>query len=471
MPLDIDLNLYLSYEEEEITNVELNVNPSYVDLNVYPSYEEESNVNLNVNHSYEVAEEEYRDDLMNVGLSYEDVFHENEVGTHSSTSHIINHIDISLNETTVSTDVIYRIWRQINETGDACHKKTKNYGRKRVEIDFEKIRDISLPKRSTFRSLAKALGIRSKLILEKYVSEEVLRKNSSALKPHMKDDNMKQRLRFCLSMLEETTISHDPIFKSMYNIVHIDEKWFYMSKNSTNYYLLANEDDLYRTCRNKNYIQKVMFLVAVARPIFDDEDNVTFTGKIGGFPLVDKVLARRSSVNQSAGTLETKPITFITKDVSRMFLINKILPAIKEKWPREHACETIFIQQDNAPYHVSLDDEEFRVAASEGGFDIRLTCQPPNSPDLNVLGLDFFSIMQSLQQKKVVNSVDELIQVVENAYESFDIKSSKKNFLTLQSCMVEIMKRKGSNDYKISHMKKDVLFTQGRLPIRLKCDR
>ncbi|KAI5440536.1 hypothetical protein KIW84_010139 [Lathyrus oleraceus] len=391
MPLDIDLNLCLSYEEEEeITNVELNVNPSYVDLNVYPSYEEEFNVNLNMNHSYEVAEEEYRDDLMNVGLSYEEVFHENEAGTHSSTNHIINHDDISLNEATVSTDVIYRIWRQINETGDACHKKTKYYGRKRVEIDFEKIRDISLPKRITFRSLAKALGIRSKSILEKYVSEGVLRKHPSTLKPHMKDDNMKQRLRFCLSMLEETSIPHDPIFKSMYNIVHIDEKWFYMSKNSTNYYLLANEDDPYRTCRNKNYIQKVMFLVAVARPKFDDEDNVTFTGKIGVFPLVDKVPARRSSVNRSAGTLETKPITSITKDVN---------------------------------------DEEFRVAASEGGFDIRLTCQPPNSPDLNFLDLDFFSAIQSLQQKEVVNSVDELIQVVENAYESFDIKSQTRFFL------------------------------------------
>ncbi|XP_050875083.1 uncharacterized protein LOC127078694 [Lathyrus oleraceus] len=355
--------------------------------------------------------------------------------------------------------------------GDACHKKTKKCGRKRVEIDFEKIRDISLPKRSTFLSLAKALGIRSKSILKKYVSEGVLRKHSSTLKPHVKDDNMKQRLRFCLSMLEETSIPHDPIFKSMYNIVHIDEKWFYMSTNSTNYYLLANEDDPYRTCRNKNYIQKVMFLVAVARPKFDDEDNVTFTGKIGVFPLVDKVSARRSSVNRSAGTLETKPITFITKDVSRMFLINKILPAIKEKWPREHAWETIFIQQDNAPCHVSLDDEEFHVAASEGGFDIRLTCQPPNSPDLNVLDLYFFSAIQSLQQKEVVNSADELIQVVENAYESFDIKSSNKIFLTLQSCMVEIMKKKGSNDYKIPHMKKDVLLTQGRLPTQLKCDR
>lgn len=46
--LDINLNVCLSYEEEEITNVELNVNLSYVALSVYPSYEEESNINLKI---------------------------------------------------------------------------------------------------------------------------------------------------------------------------------------------------------------------------------------------------------------------------------------------------------------------------------------------------------------------------------------------------------------------------------------
>jgi hypothetical protein len=69
----------------------------------------------------------------------------------------------------VYTDVVYWIWRQINETGNACHKKTNNCGYKRVEIDFEKFCDILLPKRSTYQSLAKALGIKSKSILEKYM--------------------------------------------------------------------------------------------------------------------------------------------------------------------------------------------------------------------------------------------------------------------------------------------------------------
>lgn len=244
-----------------------------------------------------------------------------------------------------------------------------------------------------------------------------------------------------------------------------------MSKKSAKCYLLANEDDPYRTCKNKNYIVKVMFLVVVTRPRFNDEGIRTFSGRIGVFPLVNKVPAKRSSVNRASGTLETKPITSITKEVNRMYLINKILPAIKVKWPREHALETIYIQQDNAPVHVSVDDEEFRRAASEGGFDIRLICQPASSPDLNVLDLGFFNAIQSLQQKEVTKSVDELIQAVENAYDTFSSKDSNKIFLTLQACMIEVMKIKGSNNYKIPHMKKEVSLTQGRLPTQLNYDR
>ncbi|KAI5413265.1 hypothetical protein KIW84_057751 [Lathyrus oleraceus] len=218
-------------------------------------------------------------------------------------------------------------------------------------------------------------------------------------------------------------------------------------------------------------IWKQVSQTVVARPRFDDGDKEIFSGKIGVFPLVQKVAAKRSSINRASGTLETKPITSITKEVSRNFLINKVLPAIKEKWPREHAMETIYIQQDNAPCHVSIDDEEFRKAASEGGFDIRLSCQPPNSPDLNVLDLGFFNAIQSLQQKEVSKSVDELIEVVQNSYDNFSSKQSDKIFLTLQSCMIEIMKIKGSNNYRIPHMKKEVLLNRGILPTQLKCDR
>lgn len=49
----------------------------------------------------------------------------------------------------VSIDVIYRIWKRAKESGVVSHKKTKNCGRKRVELDIEKMHNLPLVKRST----------------------------------------------------------------------------------------------------------------------------------------------------------------------------------------------------------------------------------------------------------------------------------------------------------------------------------
>ena len=80
----------------------------------------------------------------------------------------------------------------------------------------------------------------------------------------------------------------------------------------------------------------------------------------------------------------------------RSYIIGKVLKAIVERWPREHAGNTIWIQQDNAPSHLLVNDEEFAAAVAQTEFDIRLINQPANSPDLNVLDLGFFASLQSL---------------------------------------------------------------------------
>jgi hypothetical protein len=49
-----------------------------------------------------------------------------------------------------------------------------------------------------------------------------------------------------------------------------------------------------------------------------------------------------------------------------------VLPAIRAKWPREDIDKPIFIQQDNAPTHLKLDDLVFCEAAKQEEFDIRL---------------------------------------------------------------------------------------------------
>lgn len=69
----------------------------------------------------------------------------------------------------------------------------------------------------------------------------------------------------------------------MYNIIHIDEKWFYISKKCEKYYQLPEECDPIRTCKSKKKLMKVMFLAAITRPRYDSEGNEMFSGKIGIF--------------------------------------------------------------------------------------------------------------------------------------------------------------------------------------------
>ena len=70
--------------------------------------------------------------------------------------------------------------------------------------------------------------------------------------------------------------------------------------------------------------------------------------------------------------------------------------------------------------------------------------QPPNSPDLNVLDLGFFSTIQSLQYKESPKNIDDLVNIVVKSFEAFPSKKSNHIFLTLQICMIEIMKSRGS---------------------------
>jgi hypothetical protein len=53
--------------------------------------------------------------------------------------------------------------------------------------------------------------------------------------------------------------------------------------------------------------------------------------------------AKRSSVNRQAGTWEVKPTAHITRDVIREFMIERVQPAIRAKWPREDIHKPFYI--------------------------------------------------------------------------------------------------------------------------------
>jgi hypothetical protein len=162
-----------------------------------------------------------------------------------------------------------------------------------------------------------------------------------------------------------------------------------------------------RRCQNKDHILKVMFLAAVACPRFNAQGKCTFDGKIGMFPFVERVAAQRASRNCPRYHIATKLLP-VNKNQYREFMIQKVIPAIRDKWPCRN--RNIVIQQDGASSHIAENDPEFVVAATEGLWNISLLTQLPKLPDLNVFGLYFFRALQSHQWRNdFAINLDELL--------------------------------------------------------------
>jgi hypothetical protein len=82
---------------------------------------------------------------------------------------------------------------------------------------------------------------------------------------------------------------------------------------------------------------------------------------------VERVAAQRSLVNFPCGTIETKSVT-ITAERHKEFMTEKVLPAMKLKWPDRD--REIIVQQDDASLHVDQDDPEFTAAAMAGNWQM-----------------------------------------------------------------------------------------------------
>ena len=284
--------------------------------------------------------------------------------------------------------------------------------------------------------------------------------HTSALKPMLTEENKLNRLAFCLDERDE-----NGLYKEMFDCIHIDEKWFYVTDITMRCYLAKGEHPPVRKVKHKSHVEKVMFLSAVARPRYNPTTRQTFDGLIGIWPVVEWRAARCASRNRAAGTMEPHNV-IMTKEVYLDFMLSKLLPAIAEKCPDEMKARPIRIQQDNAKPHCLFvqGNAELYTKATELGLIIHPYYQPPNSPDLNVLDLCFFRSLQSLQQQEQTANKIELMNKVITCFNMYPHAKLNDVFLTLQCCMNKIIEQNGDNDYQIPHINKRGLERQGILP-------
>lgn len=145
-------------------------------------------------------------------------------------------------------------------------------------------------------------------------------------------------------------------------------------------------------------------------------------------------------------------------------IVNKVLPAIAAKCPIEMKAKPILIQQDNAPCHMKGHDPDFQTMTDDLNLVVKMYEQPPNSPDTNINDLGFFASLQSLQHKKAPMNTKQLIEAVEDCFETYESYKLNRVFLTLMSCFNEILRVQGSNSYKLPHMGKESLERNDLLP-------
>ena len=262
----------------------------------------------------------------------------------------------------------------VDNVVDVSSQKKGRLGRKRNVFNMEALDAIPIEKKTTIRSIANEMKMGHSQMY-RMLKAGNLRSHTNSIKPKLSHEHKLRRLNFILSQIILPTINTLSKFCLMYNVVHIDEKWFNMSRETQRFYLFTwEEEEPYRCVQNKNFIGKVMFIVVVARPLVNTNEDILWDGKIGIFPFTETQMAIKSSSNRQVGTPEFKAITRVTKDVIKEKLIAKVLPAIRSKWPA-NGVRDIWIQQDNARPHILTTDHAFDEAATQDGFNIRLVCQ------------------------------------------------------------------------------------------------
>ena len=265
------------------------------------------------------------------------------------------------------------------------------------------------------------------------------------------------RMELVLSFIDENNTSK---FENMEDLIHIGKKWFYLTKDGQHFIIVVDEEEPYRHVQHKSFLTKIMFLCVVARPRYDTNKNAWFDGKIGTWPVGKWEPAKQSLKKHAKGTPVWKN-QCITRDVYHEYLIQKFLPAVKEKWPMRNG--RIWLQQDGAKSHILEDNVEFKEAVAEIGLNLTVFTQSPNSPDTNILDLGFFRAIQSFNDDCPANE-EELIKSVEKAYGEYPYHKLNRVWLTLQSCLNMIIENDGGNDYKIPHLGKESLDRRGLLP-------
>ena len=134
----------------------------------------------------------------------------------------------------ISWNAVNRVWTKAKagESVDLSSGK-KNSGRKRkVDTIDKKLADVPLNKWGIIQGVACQINM-PKSSVHCYFKRGMGKVHTSSVKPFLSPANMAACIDFCKSYVNLEA----NWFDDMFDWIHIDEKWFYLTKNCRHYYL------------------------------------------------------------------------------------------------------------------------------------------------------------------------------------------------------------------------------------------
>ena len=93
------------------------------------------------------------------------------------------------------------------------------------------IASIQMGDKTCIRDLASKLNLAPSTVW-KMIKRGELNPHTNAMHPEILEDNKLVRIHWIISLLVQDSIPIQPKYKCLYDFVHIDEKWFYLSRKS-----------------------------------------------------------------------------------------------------------------------------------------------------------------------------------------------------------------------------------------------
>jgi hypothetical protein len=163
----------------------------------------------------------------------------------------------------VARSTLWRLWK--SSAASRAHGRVLSvdvFSRKKLLCGAKKkynpddvlvaLKQIPKRHRRTLRSTASHLGV-SYSTVHNLRKNKSIRPHISSLKPHLTEQHKVARLAACLDEVDQSTMQ----FVDMYDRIHIDEKWFFLTKDAQRYYLAHDEAAPHRTVKHKKHILKV----------------------------------------------------------------------------------------------------------------------------------------------------------------------------------------------------------------------